>query len=258
SCKTPGRIALRGFALCAEASILPRPRLVRCTIIDPPRLDRPAHRVDPALVCAVDRPRVPARVVAGEEQARVRLVVAPGQRAQRLRFDTGRHGRVAPLFRMYACQAFTRCQRSALRFGRRSSRSRRRGRDRGHADDGSVHRSTLAHHRPGYPRCMPVRRSLPPPLARRRTVTKFRPARHTRFYSMHPKRGEPMTATANISDRISRLTEEGLIGMVEAAASMGTFRGGRPCHPSTIARWSTKGIRLANGEILKLEVLRCG
>ncbi|HKA06661.1 MAG TPA: DUF1580 domain-containing protein [Gemmataceae bacterium] len=67
-----------------------------------------------------------------------------------------------------------------------------------------------------------------------------------------------MTATANISDRISRLTEEGLIGMVEAAASMGTFRGGRPCHPSTIARWSTKGIRLANGEILKLEVLRCG
>ncbi|HKB04208.1 MAG TPA: hypothetical protein VKD90_18435 [Gemmataceae bacterium] len=40
-----------------------------------------------------------------------------------------------------------------------------------------------------------------------------------------------MNATANISDRISRLTEEGLIGMVEATASMGTFRGGRPCHP---------------------------
>jgi hypothetical protein len=67
-----------------------------------------------------------------------------------------------------------------------------------------------------------------------------------------------MTATASIPDRISQLTEEGLIGMVEAAASMGTFRGGRPCHPSTIARWATKGIRLPNSQILKLEVLRCG
>jgi Protein of unknown function (DUF1580) len=67
-----------------------------------------------------------------------------------------------------------------------------------------------------------------------------------------------MTANASIADRISRLTAEGLIGMVEAAASMGTFRGGRPCHLSTIARWATKGIRLPNGQILKLEVLRCG
>jgi Protein of unknown function (DUF1580) len=64
--------------------------------------------------------------------------------------------------------------------------------------------------------------------------------------------------TATISDRIGRLTDEGLIGMAEAAASMGTFRGGRPCHPSTIARWATNGIRLPNGHILKLEVLRCG
>jgi hypothetical protein len=44
--------------------------------------------------------------------------------------------------------------------------------------------------------------------------------------------------------------------MAAAAKLLGTFRGGRPCHPSTVVRWCLDGIKLANGQRLKLEFIR--
>lgn len=61
----------------------------------------------------------------------------------------------------------------------------------------------------------------------------------------------------SVSDRVDRLTAEGLIGMVEAARLMGTFRNGKGTHPSTLIRWCLNGISLADGRLLKLESIRC-
>jgi len=62
---------------------------------------------------------------------------------------------------------------------------------------------------------------------------------------------------ASVSERIDRILTEQPIGMSEAARLLGTFRAGRPCHPSTIVRWCLSGIRLADGRRLHLEFLRC-
>lgn len=55
---------------------------------------------------------------------------------------------------------------------------------------------------------------------------------------------------------IERLISEGAIGMTEAASLPGTFRGGRPCHPSTLTRWCLTGVRLPDGTVLRLEHFR--
>jgi hypothetical protein len=54
------------------------------------------------------------------------------------------------------------------------------------------------------------------------------------------------------------LTHERGIGLHEAAKIPPSFREGKPTHVSTMIRWIAKGVKLANGEIVRLEALRCG
>jgi hypothetical protein len=61
-----------------------------------------------------------------------------------------------------------------------------------------------------------------------------------------------------IESIVEKLTAEGLIGMAETARVLGTFRSGKPTHPSTPTRWALDGIRLPDGRRLKLEHIRMG
>lgn len=60
----------------------------------------------------------------------------------------------------------------------------------------------------------------------------------------------------SVSEHIDRLLDEHPIGMSQAARLLGTFRGGRACHPSTVVRWCHPGVRLADGRQLRLEHLK--
>ena len=59
-----------------------------------------------------------------------------------------------------------------------------------------------------------------------------------------------------VTTLIERLIAEGTIGMSETARLLGTFRGGRPCHPSTPTRWCLDGVKLLDGRVLRLEHYR--
>ncbi len=60
----------------------------------------------------------------------------------------------------------------------------------------------------------------------------------------------------SVSQHVQKILDEGPLGMAAAAALLGTFRGGRPCHPSTVVRWCLHGVELADGRFLKLEFIR--
>src|SRR5262245_14006607 len=44
--------------------------------------------------------------------------------------------------------------------------------------------------------------------------------------------------------------------MNAAAKLFGTFKGGRPVHPSTVSRWASAGVVVAGGTRLRLEAVR--
>jgi hypothetical protein len=54
------------------------------------------------------------------------------------------------------------------------------------------------------------------------------------------------------------LLNERRIGLHEAAKLAPSYREGKPTHVSTILRWITKGVRLSNGELVRLEGVRLG
>jgi hypothetical protein len=54
-----------------------------------------------------------------------------------------------------------------------------------------------------------------------------------------------------LDDIISRLTDEGLIGLNQAGKILKR-------HPSTLARWALDGLQLPGGQVLKLEAFRLG
>ena len=56
---------------------------------------------------------------------------------------------------------------------------------------------------------------------------------------------------------VETIIAEGPIGMGPAARLLGTFQGGRACHPGTVTRWAVAGIR-HSGAVLKLEAVRVG
>jgi hypothetical protein len=56
-----------------------------------------------------------------------------------------------------------------------------------------------------------------------------------------------------ISTLVNRILAEIPIRLAEAAPIVGTSRGGKPCHPSTLARWALRGVRRKDGEVIKLE-----
>lgn len=60
----------------------------------------------------------------------------------------------------------------------------------------------------------------------------------------------------SVSQHIQRLLDEGPIGMAQVAKIVGTFRLGKPCHPSTPTRWCLYGVRLPDGTVLRLEHYR--
>jgi len=59
-----------------------------------------------------------------------------------------------------------------------------------------------------------------------------------------------------VSSLIERIISEGSIGMSETARLLGSFRGGRPTHPSTPTRWCMDGVKLPDGSTLRLEHFR--
>lgn len=59
-----------------------------------------------------------------------------------------------------------------------------------------------------------------------------------------------------VEDVVTRLMGEGPIGMRCAANVFGSFRDGKPTHSSTVTRWATKGVKLADGQVIKLESFR--
>jgi hypothetical protein len=57
--------------------------------------------------------------------------------------------------------------------------------------------------------------------------------------------------------RQSRLLDESLISMAQAAKRFPPYRGGSPTNPSTVWRWVTTGVKLPDGSRLRLEAVRC-
>jgi hypothetical protein len=64
-----------------------------------------------------------------------------------------------------------------------------------------------------------------------------------------------MSAAAN-PDVIQRLTGEGLMPLSQVARRLGSLRGGRPVHPTTVGRWVVAGRRLPDGRRVRLEAVR--
>jgi hypothetical protein len=51
---------------------------------------------------------------------------------------------------------------------------------------------------------------------------------------------------------------ETLRSFAEAAKRLPTLRGGKPVNPSTVWRWTTRGVRARNGVLVRLESLKVG
>jgi len=51
---------------------------------------------------------------------------------------------------------------------------------------------------------------------------------------------------------------ETLRSFAEAAKRLPTLRGGKPVNPSTVWRWTTRGVRARHGVLVRLESLKVG
>lgn len=67
-----------------------------------------------------------------------------------------------------------------------------------------------------------------------------------------------MANTTEIIALVETILDEGPIGMTAAARLYGSFRNGRPTHPSTPTRHHLHGVRLPCGLIVRLEAVRMG
>jgi hypothetical protein len=56
---------------------------------------------------------------------------------------------------------------------------------------------------------------------------------------------------------IDPLTEK-LRSFAEAARRLPALRGGKPVNPSTVWRWTTRGVRARNGVLMRLESIKVG
>ena len=56
---------------------------------------------------------------------------------------------------------------------------------------------------------------------------------------------------------INALTEK-LRSFAEAASRLPALRGGKAVNPSTVWRWTTRGVRARNGVLVRLECLKVG
>jgi hypothetical protein len=55
---------------------------------------------------------------------------------------------------------------------------------------------------------------------------------------------------------VERILTEKPIGVAAAAKLMGTFWEGKTAHASTITRWATKGVKLTDGRVIRLEAVK--
>jgi hypothetical protein len=67
-----------------------------------------------------------------------------------------------------------------------------------------------------------------------------------------------MANTMELGALVETILAEGPIGMTGAARLYGSFRSGRPTHPSTPTRHHLHGVRLPCGAIIRLEAVRIG
>lgn len=67
-----------------------------------------------------------------------------------------------------------------------------------------------------------------------------------------------MHATAEALSVIDEILAGDGLSLADAARHVPSFRPGRPTHAATIWRWATKGVRLHDGTVIKLETCRCG
>jgi hypothetical protein len=77
--------------------------------------------------------------------------------------------------------------------------------------------------------------------------------------SLHEDRHEVMVISnaRSIAMAINALTEK-LRSFAEAASRLPALRGGKAVNPSTVWRWTTRGVRARNGELIRLECLKVG
>ncbi|MCE9566843.1 MAG: DUF1580 domain-containing protein [Planctomycetes bacterium] len=61
---------------------------------------------------------------------------------------------------------------------------------------------------------------------------------------------------SSAAELVERILAEGPIGVSQACKIFGTFREGKRVHPSTITRWWSEGVKLANGRVVKLECVK--
>jgi hypothetical protein len=61
---------------------------------------------------------------------------------------------------------------------------------------------------------------------------------------------------ANHLDIASEIAAGSGLSLAQAARRFPSFRGGRPCNPSTVFRWATTGIVAQDGKRIRLEAAR--
>lgn len=54
---------------------------------------------------------------------------------------------------------------------------------------------------------------------------------------------------------VERILSEGPVGMSGIARLCGSYRAGKPTHPSTVCRWAKQGVRLTDGRTVRLEAV---
>jgi len=65
-----------------------------------------------------------------------------------------------------------------------------------------------------------------------------------------------MPDSTEIESTVDRILTEGPIGMSAAARLYGSYRAGRPTHPSTPTRHHLHGVTLPDGRVVHLEAVR--
>ncbi|MBY0514016.1 MAG: DUF1580 domain-containing protein [Gemmataceae bacterium] len=70
--------------------------------------------------------------------------------------------------------------------------------------------------------------------------------------------GQSAAAAGPAPSLVQKILDEKPIGMAAAAALVGSFRRGRPTHCATVTRWCAKGVKRADGRVVRLESVRVG
>ena len=61
---------------------------------------------------------------------------------------------------------------------------------------------------------------------------------------------------ASAGTLVEQILDEGPVGMAGIARLCGSYRAGKPTHPSTCTRWAVNGVRLADGTVVRLDAVR--